>query len=393
MASSIDYSNYSFEELLSARQSINEDAYPENVAELDRLIAAQQNGRTVPSKLVRSSNVIFSGNTSEFFSIWIVNLLLSIVTLGIYSAWAKVRTNRYFYGHTSVDGHRFSYLADPLQILKGRIIAVGLFALYMLTSTFSPFAGLLMAVALMFLSPWLVCKSLNFNLRMTGYRNVRFAFNGNYWNALLVFLIFPVLTLFTLYLALPWALKKMDEFIVNNTRFGNQKFSTSLRTPPYFAAGYAAAFVAIVIGYVGILGLGVNLHADGEEAAPLSGGMAVVMMFLLYAGVFAVSSSFYHAVVRNHIYAMSKLDGVATFGSDVSVQGVLALRVGNFLAVVGTLGLAIPWAKIRAAHFYAAHTQVNILPGIDQVIVSPEQTASSTADEVANAFDFDVSLG
>ena len=35
--------------------------------------------------------VRFVGTGSEYFRIWIVNLLLTIVTLGIYSAWAKVR--------------------------------------------------------------------------------------------------------------------------------------------------------------------------------------------------------------------------------------------------------------------------------------------------------------
>ncbi len=37
----------------------------------------------------RSSRINFSGRGSEFFGIWIVNVLLSILTLGIYSAWAK----------------------------------------------------------------------------------------------------------------------------------------------------------------------------------------------------------------------------------------------------------------------------------------------------------------
>ncbi|ENY72193.1 hypothetical protein G114_09394 [Aeromonas diversa CDC 2478-85] len=46
------------------------------------------------------------------------------MTLGIYSAWAKVRTQRYFYGSTELDGDRFEYLAEPLRILKGRIIAL-----------------------------------------------------------------------------------------------------------------------------------------------------------------------------------------------------------------------------------------------------------------------------
>ncbi len=46
----------------------------------------------------------FTGTGGEYFGIWIVNLLLTIVTLGIYSAWAKVRRLQYFYRHTEVAG-------------------------------------------------------------------------------------------------------------------------------------------------------------------------------------------------------------------------------------------------------------------------------------------------
>ncbi|MGI9420607.1 MAG: DUF898 family protein, partial [Geminicoccaceae bacterium] len=59
----------------------------------------------------------FTGRAGEYFGIWIVNLLLSIVTLGIYSAWAKVRTRRYFYGNTKLADSTFDYLASPVQIL------------------------------------------------------------------------------------------------------------------------------------------------------------------------------------------------------------------------------------------------------------------------------------
>ena len=51
--------------------------------------------------------VEFTADAGEYFRIWIVNLALTIVTLGIYSAWAKVRKRRYFYGHTRIDGETF----------------------------------------------------------------------------------------------------------------------------------------------------------------------------------------------------------------------------------------------------------------------------------------------
>mgnify|MGYP000480286921 FL=1 len=80
----------------------------------------------------------FNGKATEFFGIWIVNVLLTIVTLGIYSAWAKVRTHQYFYGNTKIGDDHFSYLATPIQILKGRIIAVAVLVTYMVLSSTMP---------------------------------------------------------------------------------------------------------------------------------------------------------------------------------------------------------------------------------------------------------------
>jgi uncharacterized membrane protein YjgN (DUF898 family) len=73
--------------------------------------------------------VQFHGSAGEYFKIWIVNLALTILTLGIYSAWAKVRSSRYFLGNTELAGYRFGYVADPFYILKGRLLLVGLFVL------------------------------------------------------------------------------------------------------------------------------------------------------------------------------------------------------------------------------------------------------------------------
>ena len=66
----------------------------------------------------------FSGSAAEYFRIWVVNLFFSLATLGVYSAWAKVRKKRYFYGATRLDGDTFDYFASPKAILYGRIIAV-----------------------------------------------------------------------------------------------------------------------------------------------------------------------------------------------------------------------------------------------------------------------------
>ena len=86
----------------------------------------------------------FDGNVTEYFKIWIVNVLLTIATLGIYSAWAKVRTESYFYGNTKVNGSSFRYTAEPLKILKGAsyrssyLRFSGSYLIFTLTSLFGP---------------------------------------------------------------------------------------------------------------------------------------------------------------------------------------------------------------------------------------------------------------
>src|SRR3984957_7341822 len=72
----------------------------------------------------------FTGSGAQYFGIWIVNLLLTIVTLGIYSAWAKVRRLQYFYRHTEVAGSSFDFHGSPIRILVGRVLALVMLIAY-----------------------------------------------------------------------------------------------------------------------------------------------------------------------------------------------------------------------------------------------------------------------
>jgi len=71
-----------------------------------------------------SHSFAFTGSGGEYFRIWIVNLFLSIITVGIYSAWAKVRRERYFHSNLVLDKSTFAYHGNPVAILKGRLVVV-----------------------------------------------------------------------------------------------------------------------------------------------------------------------------------------------------------------------------------------------------------------------------
>jgi uncharacterized membrane protein YjgN (DUF898 family) len=132
----------------------------------------------------------FTGRASEYFGIWIGNVLLSILTLGIYSAWAKVRSKRYFYGNTLLAGYAFDYPAPPAQILIGRLLVVAFFALWTTAVQFFWWIdGIMLLVVLPLITPWAVVRALTFAARYSSHRNIWFEFHGTLREAFWVYLL------------------------------------------------------------------------------------------------------------------------------------------------------------------------------------------------------------
>ena len=338
----------------------------------------------------------FHGKAGEFFGIWIVNVILSIITLGIYSAWAKVRTYQYFYGNTEIDNHRFSYLAKPLQILKGRVIAIILFVAFYLISSLLPFAGIVLMLVLLLAMPYLICSSLRFETRMTSYRNVRFNFTGQYFEAALCFLILPVLSVFTLYLLFPYALKRMDQFIIDNSSYGNKPFKSELSTGKY----YSTAFITLALGFFSVFAIAMIFGIFGAGMAALSSvegqlpelQWSILAMFAAYVIIFSLVQAYYQARIRNHIFDNTQIESVACFKSNIEFSQLAFLQVTNVIALMCTLGLALPWAQIRTKRFFVEYTNIYGLPGKEQVIDELTESTSAIGDEIANAFDIDIAL-
>lgn len=402
--SSPNYEHYSLAELHEAKSTIDKEAFPERLAMLEQLIAQfdtnsadQKNFSTnaPPVKALRSVPVQFLGNGREFFNIWIVNLLLTIATLGIYSAWATVRNNRYLYSNVEIDGHRMSYLATPKQILIGRAIGVLLFASYYVLSVLSPFLSGLLLLLLFALTPMLVCMSIRFRMRMTGYRNVRFGFTVRYGRAFVVFVLYTLLALVTFGILYPLLFKKIDEFIYENMTYGDAEFETDLSTGEYFLATIAAGVIAgvVIAILIGVsIGVGAAAFSSADDAQPIS-QFLMIGMLLLYVIALAISSSIYKALIRNHVFTNTQITNVARFDSKVSVMGLIYLRLTNLALLVCTLGFAMPWIKVRSARFFAKATTVDVLPGYEEVIASAEESTNAIGDEVSSVFDVDVAIG
>ena len=207
-----------------------------------------------------SHPIEFTASGSEYFRIWIVNLALTILTLGIYSAWAKVRKKRYFYGHTLVDGDGFEYRANPVAILKGRVVAAILFAGYSFGGKVSPVLGGVFALVLGLALPWLMVRSLAFNAHNSAYRNIRFSFDGRYWELFKLFVGGGILVIITLGIGYPYLRSKMIAFTARHHFYGTTSFDQENITGALYKIFFKAlgllilsfAILGFVAGFLGV---------------------------------------------------------------------------------------------------------------------------------------------
>jgi uncharacterized membrane protein YjgN (DUF898 family) len=202
----------------------------------------------------KTTPIIFKGNTSEYFGIWIVNLLLTIVTLGIYSAWAKVRRKKYFYNNTLIEDVGFDYHARPIAILKGRAIAFVFFIIYVSVKSTNPMIAGALLMVLFLLIPWLVVRGSIFNARNSSHRGLRFDFVGTVNEAAKVFIGLGLLTAITLGLAAPYAAHQRNQFLAKSHRFGLSQFEME-RVVKQFYKVYLVVFLLPFIGIVAAIAI------------------------------------------------------------------------------------------------------------------------------------------
>ena len=68
--------------------------------------------------------ISFKGNGGEYFTIVIVNWLLTVITLGLYYPWAKARKLQYLYSATEFNKIPFAFHGTGREMFKGFIKAV-----------------------------------------------------------------------------------------------------------------------------------------------------------------------------------------------------------------------------------------------------------------------------
>lgn len=346
----------------------------------------------------RTLRFTFTGTAKEYFGIWIVNTLLKIVTLGGYSAWAKVRKRRYFYGNTLLDGSPFDYLANPKALFRGWLIGVLAFIVYTAGTHYTPSLSKILGFVLFMAVPWLVVRSRLFNCRNSSYRNLRFAFRNDYQEAYVVYAGLSSLVPFTLGLIFPYLIYRQKKFLVERSSYGRTPFTFTASGKDYYvlflkAAGWLLLLLVVVMPaafhVISTLAEGGALLADADlgRTQLMVGALMILTLPLLY--LFIVI--YVQTALANLTWNSTGIDG-SRFVSRMRVRDMAWIYLSNAVAIMGSLGLMIPWASVRLARYRFETLSVEGVADMEAFRAGFQGDVGAAGEEIGDIFGIDVAL-
>ncbi|MES2878797.1 MAG: YjgN family protein [Pseudomonadota bacterium] len=388
-----------------------------------------QPSTVIPSSFQPSHSrlcIEFTGSGSEYFRIWIVNLLLMLVTLGLYFPWAKVRRLRYFCGNTLVDGEPLGFHGNPKKMFKGFVLVGVLFALYSVAGQFSPTAGFVALLIVVAIWPALFKSSMQFRLANTSWRGLRFGFHGTLKDAYLanVPLFIPGVLLVGMNLAvtdikmspnnlamaaggtvlltlafMPWLFWNLKQYQHNHYGLGHLQTQFRASAGSFyklFLKVFGFALLVIVIATAAVAGIIFGASLSGLGGAMPKGPMVAFISLLGGLAGMAV------VMIGIKPYAISRLQNLVwtqtgnsslRFISKMRFRSMLWLTLKNWLLVVLTLGLYWPFAAVALARMRLETVSVktSISP---ELLVASIRTAEgdAAADAAGDFFGLDIGL-
>ena len=346
---------------------------------------------------------IFHGKGLDYFFISLVNVLLSIITLGGYIPWAVVRSRRYVYENMELNGARFGYHAKGGALfISFWLMSIILFVVIYTAEMLHSLLGYIAIFLLMLIMPFFMVKSLQYNALMTTLNNIRFAFHCSMKKAWWVMMGLPTLLAILLCVVLygigsmmfsgynfdsllakiitlallgivgmgvsnGYVYAKWLSLIGKGGQFGFHKFDIRVSTKYcikacLFSLGILVPFMGLMFYLLSISNSSMAmLHTinGSEDFEPSGFPGQILLCYLLYIGGILISSAYLWQAFRNHLMnGLTLAEGRIRFTSTLTFYGVVIQLVLLVFVSGITLGLAYPWMKIRFIRYQALHTHV-----------------------------------
>ncbi|WP_159593052.1 YjgN family protein [Hydrogenophaga sp. BPS33] len=371
------------------------------------------------SRAMEGLGIQFTGSGSEYFRIWMVNLLLTLVTFTLYVPFARARRIAYFQNNTLVGGDPLGFHADPWKMFRGYLLVLALGVGYWAVSNFQPGLAWIALVVFAALWPALWRASLQFRLRNTSWRGVRFSFEGDLKSAYIALLPFflPALA-FVLFLPqveegeemtreaaqtvatvmgvvtvafmvlLPWLFARIKRYQHGGYAFAQERTALKVGAGSFYVLFLKTLGVSILVGLVAGAVLIAPLFLLGGALAPLLITAALAVVYLL---VPLLTMPYVHSRLQNLLWGNTRSPKIH-FESRLRFRELFRVTLVNWLLIVVTLGLYWPFAKVRTARLKLEALSLEVEGPVDEWVARAKRSHQGVLGDAAGDF-FGIDMG
>jgi uncharacterized membrane protein YjgN (DUF898 family) len=305
---------------------------------------------------------MFHGSGGTLFGIYVVNVLLTIATLGWYRFWGKVRVRRFMLSQTGFEGDRFAYHGTGKELLLGFLKAVMFVGMpitvlgiaaelshdKMIHGATRFFTSLLVFLFI----PIAMVGARRYRLSRTSWRGIRFSFRGRASVFTKLFVAGSMLSMLTLSLYYPFFQARQQRFMVSHSHFGRRPFRFDGRGRDLFGA--------------------------------------YVLTLLLFLPTLGLYWFWFQAKKTRYFWEHTYFE-TARFRCSVTGRKLMNLTLGNLVVLVVTLGLAWPWVLLRSTRFAFEYLTIDGPLDLAGIVQEP-QLATATGDALSSLLGADVDL-
>jgi uncharacterized membrane protein YjgN (DUF898 family) len=382
-------------------------ALPDNPAALQQPFTPTDPSDMPPAKAGQSLPVVFSGIGSEYFRIWIVNVLLTLLTFTLYWPFARARRLAYLHNHTQVGGHALGFHADPWRMFRGHLVMVVLSGVYLGINHLAPQYTLYPLLVFALAWPVLWRASMRFRMGNTSWRGMRFSFEGSlksaYWSLFPLFIPALVLGFFQLLLPndakdlqvgtwvnafffaiaifmalMPWLFLRLKRYQHGGYQLAQEKTQLHLGTGRFYW-NICQVFlwsIAIIILFMLIGGFFAMFFMLGSKFFPsfdLNGELKkiifLVTFFVFYVFYLVVLTGYAKAKFQNLIWSNTGSANLQ-FNSSLAYIPYMRQVFSNWFFMVITLGFFWPFAEMRRLRMQLQAIQITVQGSVDEWIAA-----------------------
>ena len=303
----------------------------------------------------------FLGKGSEYFSIMIVNWLLTLITLGIYYPWARAKRLKYIFGQTALNDERFHFAGTGKEMFRGfvkvilfYIILMGGYILFLFNQLLLP--GILFFLLLFFaIYPLIIHGSFRYRMSRTSYRGIRFGYRGDRSELIKNCYKWGFFTIITFGIYGAWFDMNVRRYTHQNIRYGDVEFFNDCHGGDWFLLNLKGYLLTLIT-------LGIYFFWWQRD------------MFEYYIDNMSITKG------EQKIRCCS----VATGG------GFFKLLVGNLLLIIFTLGFGKAWAEMRTQRFIWNNVELDGNINLDEIHQTEEEYTNAFGEGAMDFFEIDL---